>query len=335
MAASTRDLLIKLPTSTILETRLSTTTSGVPALTTVLNLPSSCLADIWLDFCYVPSTSDSDVISDIYDYVRLGPRLWDSNCFPLGYSPETTDSVFYSPGVCPQSYIQACSSKFTAGTVTETQAICCPTDYSCQKNTDWPWRLTNQCVFRLSSTSIFLITNSLAGPISSVTETATSGYEINAYGISIRYQSSDFVSAPTKISSSSTSPSTAATTGTSPPTLIATSAPETNHPSGLSSGAGAGIGVGVTIAVFALVGSGLFYFFRRRRSTSTTYEATSVTPMTPTPPTPPSESHDRSELVGSQVYTEHEFEHIPRQDVVTLAQPPSHSDLVRPGSGKE
>jgi hypothetical protein len=114
--------------------------------------------------------------------------------------------------------------------------------------------------------------------------------------------------------------------------LIATSTPETSHSSGLSSGAGAGIGVGVTIAVFALVGSGLFYFFRRRRSTSVTYEATSVRPMTPTPP---SESHDRSELVGSQVYTEQEFEYIPRQEIVAPVRPPSHSDPVQPGSGKE
>jgi hypothetical protein len=126
MAASTGDLSTTLPTSTVLATILSTTISGVPALTTVLNLPSSCLADKWRDFYYVPSTSSSDVISYIYDYVRLGPRLWDSNCFPSGYSPETTDSVFYSPGICPQSYIQVCSTKLTAGTVTETQATCCP-----------------------------------------------------------------------------------------------------------------------------------------------------------------------------------------------------------------
>lgn len=89
----------------------------------------------------------------------------------------------------------------------------------------------------------------------------------------------------------------------------ATPTPETNQSSGLSSSAGAGIGVGATISLFALVGSGLFYFFRLRRSTLVMYEAASVRPITPTPP---SESHDRSKLVGSQLYTEQELNFIPR-----------------------
>lgn len=126
MAASTGALSTTLPTSTILATTLSTTTSEVPALTTVLNLPSSCLADKWLDFQYISTTSNSDVAFYMYDYLHLGPLLWDSDCFPSGYSPETTDFVFYSPGLCRQSYMQACSTKLTAGTVTETQAIYCP-----------------------------------------------------------------------------------------------------------------------------------------------------------------------------------------------------------------
>ncbi|CRG84377.1 hypothetical protein PISL3812_01669 [Talaromyces islandicus] len=188
------------------------------------------------------------------------------------------------------------------------------------------WDSINQCVSTLPTTSAFFISDSLGEPISSVSTTADDGVEFNAYGISIRYQSTDFVSASATISSSSSPQSSLVPATFAPSNTTTSSTPEANHSSGLSSGAGVGIGVGVTIGIFALIGSGLFYYFRRRRSTPITYEAASVT--TPTPPAPPSESHDKSELVGSLVYTEQDLDHIPRQEIVTPVQHPSRSESV-------
>jgi hypothetical protein len=46
-----------------------------------------------------------------------------SQCFPSGWA---SSSQYFSPGICPLGYIQACSVVATAGTVTETRATCCP-----------------------------------------------------------------------------------------------------------------------------------------------------------------------------------------------------------------
>jgi hypothetical protein len=91
---------------------MSTTTTAVPALTTTFTPPASCL-------------------STVYSYGGSPDAHWDElgpadvlNCLPPAY--QTTPGFFYSPGVCPEGYSQACSSVVAIGSLTETRATCCP-----------------------------------------------------------------------------------------------------------------------------------------------------------------------------------------------------------------
>lgn len=76
-------------------------------LTTTFTPAPTCTADIYTTSIY-------------YSIGGLEP----SQCFPSGWA---STSQYYSPGLCPAGYTEACSSLVSAGTVTETQATCCPT----------------------------------------------------------------------------------------------------------------------------------------------------------------------------------------------------------------
>lgn len=97
--------------------------------------------------------------------------------------------------------------------------------------------------------------------------TATkSGAGVNAYGVEIRWQSTDFASSSP---SSSQSPPTASTTGPSSTGGATAPAQESNGSGGggggLSTGAKAGIGIGAAIgAILVLVG--VAFFVRRART---------------------------------------------------------------------
>lgn len=89
------------------------------ALTTTFIPAPSCTTDIY-----------TNTASNFY-YLGDSP----SACFPTGWA---STSQFFSPGVCPQGYTQACSSTqlVSGGRAVETQATCCPTyvsfpDVSC------------------------------------------------------------------------------------------------------------------------------------------------------------------------------------------------------------
>lgn len=84
-----------------------------------------------------------------------------------------------------------------------------------------------------------------------------------AKGVSIRWQSTDFVSTP--ITTTSTTTPTAATTNTKSTSASLPEVPAKTH-LGLTTGAKAGIGVGVTLGVILGLGAALaFYYFRRKR----------------------------------------------------------------------
>jgi len=78
------------------------------ALTTTFAPAPSCTADFYTEGIY---------------YSIGGPSP--SQCFPSGWA---SLSQYFSPGVCPEGYTQACSKMVvTGGTKIETQATCCPT----------------------------------------------------------------------------------------------------------------------------------------------------------------------------------------------------------------
>jgi len=101
--------------------------------------------------------------------------------------------------------------------------------------------------------------------------TATGPKAINAYGVSIRWQSTDFVSTPTSSTTFTTSatglPTTSATGLSAASTTTGRVSPTPDAGSGLSTGAKAGIGVGSAIGglLLIIVGILLFRFFKRKQ----------------------------------------------------------------------
>lgn len=97
------------------------------------------------------------------------------------------------------------------------------------------------------------------GSTSSSDSSLSSDGHINAYGIYIRWQSSDFSTPPATTPASNTATTT---------TAAATSSPTSTNPSdssGLSSGARAGIGVGVAVGGVLVIVALVLFFIRRRR----------------------------------------------------------------------
>lgn len=81
---------------------------------------------------------------------------------------------------------------------------------------------------------------------------------INAFGIEIRWQSTDFSSVPATASATATQ--------VSPTSTSSQGSAGANSSSGPSSGAKAGIGVGVAAGVVAVTIIALFFWFRRRKA---------------------------------------------------------------------
>lgn len=59
----------------------------------------------------------------MYKYYSLG-RSETEECYPNGF--QIKSDAYYSPGVCPSGWEQACGAVGIIGTVTETRATCCP-----------------------------------------------------------------------------------------------------------------------------------------------------------------------------------------------------------------
>ncbi|CRG83611.1 hypothetical protein PISL3812_00965 [Talaromyces islandicus] len=232
----------------------TTTTTGVLPLTTTFTPAPSCLSDLHLLDFTASGFGQCSAGTSTFNcrYLHLGPRPTTA-CEPPGWKPQT--GVFFSPGVCPSGYSEACSNVITAGTVTETRATCCPSQYTCNAPTEtgWPWYGLNGCTYVISTTSTYTYITSK--PTGLATSTSVDQFGVNAYAIRIRYQSSDLITA----------------TSTSEPTQSPSSTSNTSPSSSLSSGAKAGIGVGVALGAILLIACSLF-FFKRRKTTNVQYQ---------------------------------------------------------------
>ncbi|PWY68810.1 hypothetical protein BO83DRAFT_400488 [Aspergillus eucalypticola CBS 122712] len=211
---------------------------------------ATCISDFWL----VSSSSKT--------WMNLGPAHT-AECVPSGWDV----SSYFSPGLCPTGYRIAASNIVIDGTITETAAMCCPTigiqTYSTRTTYTPGWTELEVCTWEPGkSTEIeFAYTwTDTAGSTSSTSSSLSSPGHINGYGISIRWQSTDFTTpaaTSTSTRSSGDLPATATSSTTSPTSTSSSSS------SGLSTGAKAGIGVGV--AAGAVLAISLLLFFLRRR----------------------------------------------------------------------
>lgn len=165
--------------------------ASIGALTTTFTAPASCASSTGINIVGCGSGCV---------WWAEGP-LDAPDCYPSSYNPSL--SHYYSPGVCPSGYTPACTSKNTAGRVTETVQTCCPTalgySYRCVQPT-WSWQSSLGCtVYFIDATSTFSFptVTSIRDGQTVITSTARTEVGIGAYGVEIRFQATDFVSSPT------------------------------------------------------------------------------------------------------------------------------------------
>ncbi|KAL1854845.1 hypothetical protein VTK73DRAFT_8682 [Phialemonium thermophilum] len=231
---------------------------GIPTLTTTFTPAPSCTVDIYaFPDTDIACVAGSSAVPCLFNH--LGPTTSSSACFPSGFSPSS--AAYYSPGVCPVGYTAACSDVNGDGSDAETTATCCPEGYSCQTGSDWPWYSTDKCSRAYPASITVVITSSQPG-VGLVTLT-NSGAGVNAFGLEIRYHSSDFATAAPTSTSDQTSSSSSATLSTTSRTSEPSSNPRGGE-GGLSSGVKAGIAVGV-VAFVLLAFAGIFLFIWRAR----------------------------------------------------------------------
>lgn len=252
--------------------------TAIGPLTTTFQAPSSC-------------TTNTPQIYQIhtgkeYNYVQ-GPLFTPgSDCYPSGY--DASPSAYYSPGICPHGYTAACTNLGPAetapppGTVTksdgavETAIVCCPTalSYTCVGS---GIKASLACTTAFSRVKgvigATVVKDGTIGSYGVFTETE-GGFA--AYGIQVRFQSTDspvgLLNVPQQTSSSPVTRSTGAvdsTTVATFPVPIQTQPPggqiETKT-EGVSTGAAIGIAIGSAIAgILAVSIIGLFFFLRWRR----------------------------------------------------------------------
>lgn len=123
--------------------------------------------------------------------------------------------------------------------------------FSIQTRNTHPWDPTEVCAWQPSSSTVVTPTASFMPGASSTTVLTTTmapTHLVNAYGVSIRWQSTDTITPTAK-------------------TIIvtATSASTSGSASGLTSGAKAGIGVGVALGAVLITALATWFFFLRRK----------------------------------------------------------------------
>jgi hypothetical protein len=220
-----------------------------------MSASNNIATSIPLTTTFKPSPS---CLSDYYwtgSFLSLGPPVT-SDCLPPGWQ---VISQHFSPGLCPSGYVIACSTTTILGTFTETQATCCPSSYSCQTEDFYAWFSTEPCARNFNAfptSSTLTITTIVGGATTSFSSVLSGGVYggVNAYGISIRWQSTDF-------QTTSTYPATITLTVIITPTITITA----NEITSLSPGAAAGISVSVTLIFVAIVSAVIFFILRRRR----------------------------------------------------------------------
>ncbi|KAI9926515.1 hypothetical protein MW887_004283 [Aspergillus wentii] len=229
---------------------MTAASSGHIPLTTTFTPPSSCLNDLWL------------VGKSGSGWMNLGPTST-SECLPSGWAT----SSYFSPGICPSGYVIASSGVVYAGTVTESAATCCPVvdgrTYS-PRDTYTAW--SEVCQWRPESTATTEYNYTWVdsdGYTSSTTGSMSSNGHVNAYGVSIRWQSTDF-STPPATAAISTIAFVDATSTSESSSLSPTNSDPPSSRSGLSSGAKVGIGVGVAVGAILVIALVLALLFIRR-----------------------------------------------------------------------
>ncbi|KAE9371654.1 hypothetical protein N431DRAFT_484149 [Stipitochalara longipes BDJ] len=209
-------------------------TTSIP-LTTVFTPAPSCITDYYSSgICFLGQWPDPITHA----------------CLPSGWD---VSSQHFSPGICPSGYYIACSSLVSLGTYTETQATCCPSSYSCQTDNNNPWFSTDQCFITSSNLTPTITITTSSGTITSIfpTQLPLPYGGVNAYGVSIRFQSTDF--------------QTSSTVSSSLPIVSNSTALNSSANHHLTPGAKAGISVGIVIVILALIAATVF-FIRYHRS---------------------------------------------------------------------
>ncbi|RYP48669.1 hypothetical protein DL768_005513 [Monosporascus sp. mg162] len=245
--------------------------SRIGALTTTFTPPAACATSTGL---YLVDCGED------CSYHAKGP-LETTACYPSEYDPHIS-SGYYSPGICPSGYTEACSRAENVGTVTEWAYTCCPSVesnlYSCLPTAYLEWDLTLGCQITMSSGSftLFDITaTELNGQMSVQSSTVGNDFRINAHAIEVRRQSTDAsltaatTSRPSDTSPADTSGPTSSfnSNGRNSSSINGNNATESDSDStGFRPEVAAGIGVGGTLALLGL-GVGIFFLCRRRRAT--------------------------------------------------------------------
>ncbi|SCO09498.1 uncharacterized protein FFB20_13312 [Fusarium fujikuroi] len=231
-------------------------TTQAPALTTTFTPAKSCFQYYKYRYtgteltCLEGGTGAPSACT----YMQLGPSGSDANCFPS--SLELGSTFYYSPGICPSGFEVACSS--TVGG--ETRATCCPSSFSCQTETGWPWYSTDLCTIAIPRTVEVIVSESVVG--GDWKRTTVSGAAANAIGIPIRWHSSDFASTTTEARTSATG----SAMETSSSSTRTSSSDSLSDNGGLSTGAKAGIGIGVGVAALAGFAALGWFVLRARRA---------------------------------------------------------------------
>ncbi|KAI2634827.1 hypothetical protein GGS26DRAFT_525618 [Hypomontagnella submonticulosa] len=209
----------------------------------------SCTTDIY----YVSNPSGS--------YFHLGPPTSTAACFPRSWSPSA--SAFISTSYCPSGYTIACAN--TA--FPEKTGTCCPGGFGCQTKTTGglPWQSTELCVAPMPTSSTYVYTTQAPGRAPQRLTTTGTGGTINAFGVEIRWSTTDSGKTKTKTQTTTKSP----TVKTAAPTAkVTNSTSHASRPNRLSTGAKAGIGVGAAIAFLLLLAGAFFLWWRKRKSKS-------------------------------------------------------------------
>ncbi|KAK4144118.1 uncharacterized protein C8A04DRAFT_11845 [Dichotomopilus funicola] len=260
--------------------------TAVGPLTTTFTPPASCIATDPQLYQVWSRTSSSYVAGPLFTA--------DSNCFPKSYNPVPTN--YYSPGWCPHGYTIACSTLASTGIETETAAVCCPGNlsYTClaSGNSGQPFVGCTTAWSRAEGVlGVTVVKDGTIDGTTSVTETANA---ITAYGIQIRFRSSDPTPAPrigdlglSAMTQTSPSPSRLPVPAQTSPPLSSLSSSATND--GISTAAIVGIAIGSAVAGLLIAGAiSLFFFLRWRRKHRLEKQDTQWPSFTP-PPVPPKE----------------------------------------------
>ncbi|OTB04777.1 hypothetical protein M426DRAFT_147549 [Hypoxylon sp. CI-4A] len=252
-----------------------------------------------------------------------------SACLPSSFNPY--EPHYYSPGICPSGYTTACQfqSLEEGDTVSQTQATCCPTSYTCRPdrgNDPFGCMLCFEESRTFAVSTYFFDTNEDGDTTRVDAGTTTevwAGNCIRAYAPVIRIASGDVLATGT--TSSSSSGETIAPTSTRSDSIIPkpTAAEDDESDSGgLGAGAAAGIGVGSGLAAILIIGAIAFLFWRRRKA-SRQFEPIPPSQPLPNQAYPSYYEQDKAQQASQSQDQAYELPHHPQQPH-ELPQPEQH-----------